>query len=240
MGDTSLWKETDMLMRSSIGNGYGRQVAALQRGVPSMCERFGLDGIECGGFIISYPSEVEIFGERGEGKYVYKVLIGTVRTCKTSENGRRQIAGFYLRGDIFGLEVRDEHILSAEAAAETKLLLINRSALFALAERDNSVARELWMLTVAELRRVQDHCLLLSRSSVQRVAGFLVGMAQRLRARDKLELPMGRQDIADYLGLTIETVSRTFSALEKNAAIEIPTSRRIVFRDYSELVRLSA
>ena len=101
----------------------------------------------------------------------------------------------------------------------------------ALAARDNEVARELWALTGRELRRVQDHILLLIKTAQERVVGFLLEMADARPAGNAVELPMSRQDIADYLGLTIETVSRTLTHLENAAAIELPTSRRIVLRN---------
>ncbi|MDE2373093.1 MAG: helix-turn-helix domain-containing protein, partial [Hyphomicrobiales bacterium] len=89
------------------------------------------------------------------------------------------------------------------------------------------------------LRRMQDRILLLVKSAQERVAGFLLEMAERACANNIVELPMSRQDIADYLGLTIETVSRTLTGLETVAAIEVPTSRRIVLRNRSALNRLN-
>jgi CRP/FNR family transcriptional regulator, nitrogen fixation regulation protein len=155
-------------------------------------------------------------------------------------DGRRQIGAFYMVGDVFGLEFGDEHTFSAEAISDAKVLVIKRSALVALAERDNEVARQLWALTGRELNRVQDHILLLIKTAQERVVGFLLEMAARASNNGALELPMSRQDIADYLGLTIETVSRTLTILENTAAIELPTSRRIVLRNRSALNRLNA
>jgi CRP/FNR family nitrogen fixation transcriptional regulator len=86
---------------------------------------------------------------------------------------------------------------------------------------------------------VQDRVLLLVKSAQERVAGFLLEMAERANGRDTVELPMTRQDNADYLGLTIETVSRTLTGLESAAAIEVPSSRRIVLRNRSALSRLT-
>jgi CRP/FNR family transcriptional regulator, nitrogen fixation regulation protein len=192
------------------------------------------------GFVISYPPDAEIYGEEEQAEYFYKVVNGSVRTYKTLKNGRRQIAAFYVPGDVFGLETRGEHTLSADAVAESSLLLINRSALVALAEQDKDAAGRLWTLTAAELRRTQDHIQLFALPARERVAGFLVEMAQRLAANDEVELPMARQDIADYLGLTVETVSRSFTQLERLDAITVRTSRRILLRNYFALVRLSA
>jgi CRP-like cAMP-binding protein len=183
------------------------------------------------GATMSYARDTEIFGENEPADYLYKVVKGTVRTYKVLNDGRRQIGGFYLPGDIFGLEFADEYTLSADTITDAKVLVVKRSALVALAERDAAIGRELRALTARELRRVQERILLLIKSAQERVASFLLEMAERAATADAIELPMSRQDIADYLGLTIETVSRTLSALESAAAIEVPTSRRIVLRN---------
>jgi CRP/FNR family transcriptional regulator, nitrogen fixation regulation protein len=158
-----------------------------------------------------------------------------VRTYKILSDGRRQIGGFHLPGDIFGLEFAEEHSCSAEAITDANVLVIRRKALIALADRDATVAHELFALTARELRRVQERALLLVKSAQQRVASFLLEMADRDLAGSVIELPMTRQDIADYLGLTIETVSRTFTMLEKCVAIEVPSSRHVVLCNRSLL-----
>jgi CRP-like cAMP-binding protein len=192
------------------------------------------------GALISYPRDTEIFGENEPADYVYKVISGSVRTYKILADGRRQIAGFHLPGDIFGSQLAEVHTLSAEAVADAKVLVVKRSALTALAGRDAAVARELFSLTSRELRRMQERILLLVKSAQERVASFLLEMAERASAGNIVELPMSRQDIADYLGLTIETVSRTLTTLEGAAAIEVPTSRCIVLRNRSALNRLNS
>ncbi len=187
------------------------------------------------GAMMAYPRNSEIFGENEPADYLYKVVSGSVRTYKILSDGRRQVGGFYLPGDIFGLEFADEHTLSAEAISDARILVVKRSALNALAGRDASVAQQLFALTGRELRRVQDRILLLIQSAQERVAGFLLEMAERAAQNNIIDLPMSRQDIADYLGLTIETVSRTLTALETTAAIEVSTSRRIVLRNRAAL-----
>jgi CRP/FNR family transcriptional regulator, nitrogen fixation regulation protein len=191
------------------------------------------------GAIVPYPRNAEIFGESDPAEYLYKVVSGAVRAYKILSDGRRQIGGFYLPGDVFGLEFGDEHTLSAEAVTDTKVLVVKRSALAALAARDAAVARELYQLTARELGRAQERMLLLIKSAQERVASFLLEMTERAPASDAVELPMSRQDIADYLGLTIETISRTLTALESDATIEVPSSRRIVLRNRSALNRLN-
>jgi CRP-like cAMP-binding protein len=187
------------------------------------------------GATMAYPRDTEIFGENEPAEYLYKVISGNVRTYKILSDGRRQVGGFYQPGDIFGLEFADEHTLSAEAITDAKVLVVKRSALNALAGRDASVAHQLFALTGRELHRAQDRILLLIKNAQERVASFLLEMAERGSRNDTIELPMSRQDIADYLGLTVETVSRTLTALETAAAIEVSTSRRIVLRNRAAL-----
>jgi CRP/FNR family transcriptional regulator, nitrogen fixation regulation protein len=188
------------------------------------------------GAMMTYPRDTEIFGENEPAEYLYKVISGSVRTYKILSDGRRQVGGFYLPGDIFGLEFADEHTLSAEAVSDAKVLVVKRSALTALANRDLSVAQQLFALTGRELHRVQDRILLLIKNARERVASFLLEMAERASENNTIELPMSRQDIADYLGLTIETVSRTLTSLETASVIEVsPSSRRIVLRNRAAL-----
>jgi CRP-like cAMP-binding protein len=188
------------------------------------------------GAMMTYPRDTEIFGESEPAEYLYKVISGSVRTYKILSDGRRQVGGFYLPGDIFGLEFADEHTLSAEAVSDAKVLVVKRSALTALAKRDASVAQQLFALSGRELHRVQDRILLLIKNARERVASFLLEMAERASENNTIELPMSRQDIADYLGLTTETVSRTLTSLETASAIEVsPSSRRIVLRNRAAL-----
>ncbi len=198
--------------------------------------------LEMMGATVDYPRNGEIYGEGEAADYIYKVISGAVRIYKLLDDGRRQINGFYLAGDVFGLEVGVDHHFSAEAVTSSSILIVKRSALIALAARQNEVANELWSITARELEHVQNLMITLGRKNAhERVAAFLLEMANRVVCgRHTFELPMSRQDIADYLGLTIETVSRTFTQLEQEAAIELPTSRRVVLRNRGALNRLNA
>jgi len=187
-----------------------------------------------------FPRNTEIYGENEPADYLYKVISGTVRTYKVLADGRRQIGAFYLPGDVFGLETGADHAFSAEAITNARILVIKRSAVTALAERDNTVAQQLLRLTSRELARAQNHVMLLIQSAQERVAGFLLEMAERVQAHNEVDLPMSRQDIADYLGLTIETISRTLTLLENSAAISLPSSRRIVLRNPAALRQLNS
>jgi len=230
-----------MLTHTMINRGTSHQtVTRVARPVSPVGSHSIAGHIEMMGAAMSFARNAEIYGENEQAEYVYKVLSGSVRTYKVLNDGRRQIGAFYLAGDIFGLEVGDEHTFSAEAIVDSKVLVIKRSALVALARRDHDVARKLWAMTAGELQRAQGHIMLLIKTAQERVAGFLLEMASRLPAGNEVDLPMSRQDIADYLGLTIETVSRTLTQLENAAAIAVPTSRRIVLRNRNALSRLNS
>jgi CRP/FNR family transcriptional regulator, nitrogen fixation regulation protein len=229
-----------MLTQTAIRNGSFKQPGTQPRGAPLAGAAAQAGTIELMGACMSFARNSEIYGENEPADYLYKIVSGTVRTYKVLLDGRRQIGGFHLPGDIFGFETGDEHTLSAEAITDCKITVIKRSAVMALAARDNDVARQMWTLTARELHRVQEHSLVLIKSAEERVAGFLLEMADRVPSGGAVELPMSRQDIADYLGLTIETVSRTLKLLEDAAAIEVPRRRRILLRNRSALRRLNA
>ena len=195
---------------------------------------------ESTGAPVSYARNEEIFGEGEPADFVYKVVSGSARTYKILSDGRRQIGAFYLPGEVFGLDVDDVYHYSADAVGKSTLLVVKRSALIALADTDHNVAHLLWTLTAQELRRLQEHMLLLIRSAQERVACFLLEMAERMAETDVIDLPMSRQDIADYLGLTIETISRTLTQLETAAAISVPNCRRIILTNWKALKRLHA
>jgi CRP/FNR family nitrogen fixation transcriptional regulator len=171
--------------------------------VPSVNSLF--DSFELTGVAMTFDCNAEIFGEGEPPDYVYKVLSGSVRTYRLLADGRRQISAFHLPGDLFGLESGEEHSCSAEAINHSSVLLVKRGTLLAVADRDPSVARQLWRITARALHQSQDHSMLLIKSAQERVASFLLEMAGRLSGASAVELPMTRQDIADYLGLTIET-----------------------------------
>jgi CRP/FNR family transcriptional regulator, nitrogen fixation regulation protein len=196
--------------------------------------------IEMIGVSMRFARNVEIYGENESANYLYKVVSGVVRTYKVLCDGRRQIGSFYLPGDIFGLEVGGEHTSSAEAVADSKIQVISRSAVVTLAGRDKEIARQLWRMTATELQRAQNHIMLLVKTAQERVVGFLLDMAERNLGASEFDLPMSRQDIADYLGLSIETVSRTVTQLENSGAIAVPTSRHIVLRRRGALNRMNA
>lgn len=192
------------------------------------------------GATVHFARNTEVFGEAEEAEYFYQVVSGAVRTYKVLQDGRRQIGAFYLPGDVFGLEAGVEHAFSAEAIVDSTVRIARRSTIMTHAIQEADLAADLWVHTAGGLRLAQEHMLLLGRKSAEeRVVSFLLDMARRESAVEVVELPMSRQDIADYLGLTIETVSRTLTHLEDKEAIELPTSRRVRLRSRASLQRLN-
>ncbi len=189
----------------------------------------------------TYRKGTEIYGEKEPADYVYQVKTGAARSYKLLKDGRRQIGAFHLVGDIFGLENRSEHRFTAEAIVDTTVRLIKRRSLELVAESDAMVARNLLGMTANNLQHAEDHMLLLGRkNSLERVAAFLIEMDRRLTAAGVLALPMCRRDIADYLGLTLETVSRALSRLHELGILDFigNNQRQIVLLDRAQLASL--
>ena len=188
-----------------------------------------------------YNRGAEIYGEAESADYIYQVVEGAVRSYKLLSDGRRQIGAFHLTGDIFGLENGAEHRFTAEAIVDTTVRLMKRCSLEHVAESDAMVALDLLNMTTSNLQHAEDHMLLLGRkTSLERVAAFLLEMDRRLTAAGVMALPMCRRDIADYLGLTLETVSRALSYLHGKGVLGFlgQTQRQIVLLDRTRLADL--
>jgi CRP/FNR family nitrogen fixation transcriptional regulator len=193
------------------------------------------DDIRVIGFTKSFSKDQQVFCEGGSTDFIYRVVSGAVRVTRLLADGRRQISDFYLPGDVFGVELDAMRSASAEALGETVLVVARRSNLTS----DPDHGARMWRHASRELRRCRDHVLTLGRrSAAERLAGFLIDLAQRLDADDAFDLPMGRQDIADYLGLTIETVSRTMTQLQNEGLIALPGARRVRLRRPAALADL--
>src|SRR6202162_4711658 len=189
----------------------------------------------------AYRKDEEIYGEDEPAEYVYQIIRGAVRTYKLLSDGRRQIGTFHLPGDVFGLESGNNHRLAAEAIIDTTVRLVKRSSLEQAAGVDVRVARKLWGMTAGELRHAEDHMLLLGRkSAMERVANFLLEMDRRLAVAGMMALPMCRRDIGDYLGLTLETVSRALSQLHGEGVLVFSGARQIVLRNRQRLRNMDA
>ncbi len=191
------------------------------------------------GSVVNFSQDREIYAEGAAANSFYKVVSGVVRTCKFLSDGRRQIDAFYQAGDIFGIESDGPHSLSAEAVSDCTLISYRRRGVDVTA--GGPAADKLFAHIMQRLARAQEHALLLGRrSAMEKVAAFLVDWADNSTDGKLASLAMTRQDVADYLGLTIETVSRTLSQLERDGLIDMPTARQIRLTDLRALRDLNA
>ncbi len=189
---------------------------------------------------LDYQRNEEIFGEGEPARFIYRVISGAVRVFRVSADGKRRIAGFYFRGEVFGLHLGETHAYSAEAIDKASLLASPKPSLLEAALEDCGAARELIeMLDHARIEAEAHAAILAHGGAEERVASFLLRVSERLGAC-LIDLPMSRADIADYLGLTIETVSRTVTQLERNGVINLFSARRVELRRPDELARLEA
>ena len=197
------------------------------------------DAFERHGVRMTYRRDEEIYAQDDAVELLYQVVRGVVRTSRLTVDGRRQVGDFYSAGAIFGLEPGPDHRFAAEALADCEILVVRRSAVRAFAG-EAALDRAILEAQRLEMERLQDHVVMLGRKSArERVGSFLMSLV-RSRDESHVDLPMTRQDMADYLGLTIETVSRMLTQLQGEAIVEFPSSRRFQVRKWSALQALAA
>jgi CRP/FNR family transcriptional regulator, nitrogen fixation regulation protein len=193
------------------------------------------------GIPMSFGRNMEIYAEGEPSGHVYKVVSGVVRVSKLLPDGRRQISAFHLPGDMFGFEANELHHASAEAVGPVKVIAFKWQSLLAAGPQSSSRVRELLKLAMISLRHNEKHLLLLGRkNALERLAAFLLEMAARAGTPKTLDLPMPRHDIADYLGLTLETVSRMFAEFKALGLIKLDSARRVRLLDCAQLEAISA
>jgi len=196
-------------------------------------------GLQPAGAPLHFTQGREIYSEGANASTFFKVISGVVRTCKFMSDGRRQIDAFHVAGDIFGFELGWEHTLSAEAACDCTVVPFRRRGLETI--KDEVLSQQLFSHVMKSFARAQGHLLLLGRrSAAEKVAAFLIEWAEKTSSGVVVNLAMTRQDIADYLGLTIETVSRTLSQFERDRLIELSTARQIKLKNVTALEDLNA
>jgi len=183
-----------------------------------------------------------IFNEGDEARYAYKVVSGAVRLCKHMADGRRQIADFLLPGDFFGFLQFGFYSFTAEAVGDVVVMCYPQRQLEQISSSTPSLRKRILVLLSQRLLGLQDHLVMLGRQTAkERLASFLIRLAERTQVEDDdaLELPMSRQDIADYLGLTIETVCRVLSQFKRDKLIGIPDLHHVVPKDLEALYAIA-
>jgi CRP/FNR family transcriptional regulator, nitrogen fixation regulation protein len=184
---------------------------------------------------IHYHRNNVIVCEGDPADFMFLGVGGTIRTCRTLNTGGRSIIAFYLPGDLFGWTNDLTHPFSVEAATDAMVLFLRRSTLQSIASRESRIASFLQAATINELRRAQEHALLMSRDAKCRVAAFLIDMWTRLGKPECLDLPMLHQDIADHLGITL---SRTITDMERAGIISRGPDRQLLLRNRPALLHM--
>jgi len=181
---------------------------------------------------LRFSRNQEIYAQGESGGFWCQVVAGAVRITKLRSDGRRHIAEFCFTGDAFGLDRAAEREFSAEAVVDAVVMRYPRAATERLIDNNPVVARLLRDMTLKSLAAAQSRLALLGRTTAgERVASFLLELSERSDDRKRVELPMCRCDIADYLGLTAETVCRELSDLKRRKVIEVsPHSVRLLER----------
>ncbi len=184
---------------------------------------------------ITVAAEREMYGQGDEAEYCYRVVSGCLRTVKLMEDGRRQVGAFLLEGDCLGFDALGSHDFAAQAVTDVVLQRYRRRDVEAMTDRHPALVRRLRDLAANDLRAAYDRMLLLGRKTAsERIATFLLEMASRQNgtcqsgtgqsAACMIVLPMGRVDIADHLGLTVETVCRMISHLRRDGSVLVTPS----------------
>ena len=193
---------------------------------------------------VNLQSQQTLFYEGDPADALFNVTLGAVKVYKLLADGRRQITGFLFPGDFLGLALYNRYTYSAEAVISARLCRFPRNALEKLLDEYPMLEKRLLQSASNELAAAQDQMLLLGRKTAkERIATFLLSLSDREERRgaphDVVDLPMSRNDIGDYLGLTVETVSRTFTRLRKTKLIELRGAHHVALLDRDALMELA-
>ena len=185
-------------------------------------------------------AETSLFWEGDKAGQVFELLEGVVRTYRIMSDGRRAIMGFIHPGDVLGVSFRDRYLVTAEAVTQVKVRRFARDRFFTMINELPALRPQLFAILCDEMSAAQDQVLLLGRKTAEeRVISFLLYVRRKCTRGEEIELPMSRQDIADYLGLTIETVSRTMTSLTRRGLIAPGARHAITLRKLSALRKIA-
>ena len=185
-----------------------------------------------------------VFWEGDVASDVFQITEGCLRLYRILADGRRAIMGFRFAGEMLGLSCEGTYCYTAEAATPVRVRRLSRARLRAMGEGTRQLQSLLLTKVFEEIRDAQQHIIVLGQlGAEERAAHFLVSAARRTGADRKrpvtIELPMTRQDIADYLGLTIETVCRVLSKLKRDGLLALEGRHRIILLRMKDLQQLA-
>lgn len=219
---------------------------------PAACEhgcRFFADtgcisksDMDAHGVTVHFARNETIYSKGDEARHSYRVVEGAVRLSRIFADGRRQIVNFFLPDESFGIELSNEYSATAEAVGDVVALRCPRLCISALTEGDPDISQKRLAMFSKSLAAAERHVAMLGHQSAkERVASFFMALEMQRRTDNShtLDLPLSRQDIADYLGLTIETTCRALSELKRQNIIATPSRRRIVIRDLAGLTAIA-
>lgn len=182
------------------------------------------------GVVMNVRRGGDVFVQGESARNFYWLTSGLVRTGQVLPDGRRQIFGFHRPGELIGFEAGELFSYAAEVMRDARVVSAPRDRVFSAAQHDRAIMQSLWRLAMREMALLRRGALGLIKTAEERVADFLLGMFERADA-DEIDLAMSRQEIADHLGLTIETVSRNFTLLVNASVIDMQSSRRLRLKD---------
>jgi CRP/FNR family nitrogen fixation transcriptional regulator len=218
-------------MISTQSTGYGHPVGSISPPLLGRVHGHLSTALDRIGGQRRFKRNTEIYSEGESANCWFKVISGAVRTTKIFEDGRRHVGQFYFEGDFFGFDKSDERIFSAEAVCDSMVMRYPREGSERLFDTNPEFARDLREMLLSDMLNAQTRMLLLGRmNALERVTTFLLDVRKRRKGSRMVELPMSRIDIADYLGLTTETVCRVLSSLKREGTIGIPSPHRIELR----------
>jgi len=211
----------------------------------SVLDKSELDALAVISIDVTKKAKQTICSEDDAAEYLYNIRRGAVRISKMLSDGRRQITGFLFAGDFFGLSCGDKYSYTAEAITDVELCRFQRAKIIDVFQQIPKLNQRVFEMTRTELQSTHEQMLLLGRKTAQeKLCSFLLDMAKKSRrqgglAENEVTLPMSRSDIADYLGLTMETVSRQFTNLNKRGLIELDGAHRVFLKDADALTGLA-
>ncbi len=230
----------DLGALSSSGESASARPAACERGCrffmdEACAHKTDMDKV---GVTVKFARNETIYSKGDEAHYSYKMIEGAVRLSRIFADGRRQIVNFYLPDETFGIELSGEYTSTAEAVGDVVTLRCPRLCIAQLTAGNPDISQKRLAMLSKSLAAAERHVAMLGHQSAkERVASFFLAleMQRRTESEGMLDLPLSRQDIADYLGLTIETTCRALSELKRQKIIDAPSRRRIVIRDLAGL-----
>ncbi|MEM8840395.1 MAG: helix-turn-helix domain-containing protein [Pseudomonadota bacterium] len=218
------------------------------RAVCSYCDNVSLDALDSIKFYRDFDAGQEIVGEGEQTEFLGSIVTGVVALDKTLEDGRRQIVGLLFASDFIGRPLRHVAPYNSVAVTPVRMCLFHRPQFETVLKTTPELERRLLEMTLDELDAARNWMLLLGRkSALEKVASFLMILARRSAGLEKLSIvngssftiPMTRETMAEYLGLTIETVSRQMTALRKQGILELRDSRIVIILDVASLITAS-